>query len=324
MATPSPSPMEADADDGITTTRRRRDPVGHTDLNVRKLPWDFGDDTPFLWNPSNPRFSMVMNTVSFLAPAFERFIVTSTRAAMRRMDDPDALAEADAFLRQEALHARAHRNHTAALVRRYPGLAHVLAAFDASYDQLLASKPLHYHLAYSADIEATFTPFFNVMLRHRDTLFDNGDPRIAPLFLWHLVEEIEHRSSAKVVYDAVVPFPWYRTRVAPSVFAHILGCFNMLCRAVDEHVPFADRGMDVTEMVVGPGTFRSVVSRPDLPSYLDGVSKREIIVMMGRLVRSQAPHHSPAGEETPPFADEWITAYDGGANVVDWYRVAGD
>lgn len=41
--------------------------------------------------------------------------------------------------------------------------------------------------------------------------------------------------------------------------------------------------------------------------------------MVYRLVRSQHPRHSPETEETPPFADEWLTAYDRGRDVVHWY-----
>lgn len=38
------------------------------------------------------------------------------RAAKTRITDPDVLAEAEAFLRQEGQHARAHRLHVNALV----------------------------------------------------------------------------------------------------------------------------------------------------------------------------------------------------------------
>jgi hypothetical protein len=38
-----------------------------------------------------------------------------------------------------------------------------------------------------------------------------------------------------------------------------------------------------------------------------------------RLLRSQRPGHSPAGERTPPFADEWLAGHEAGRNVVDWY-----
>jgi hypothetical protein len=49
--------------------------------------------------------------------------------------DPAVAADADAFLRQEALHARAHRHHVTALTEQYPGLAEVSAEIERRFDR---------------------------------------------------------------------------------------------------------------------------------------------------------------------------------------------
>jgi predicted metal-dependent hydrolase len=308
-----------------TTIQQSEAPHALTRLKIRNIPFHFGDDTPFQWNPANPLFGLAMNTLSFIAPPFERYIVTALRHAMPRIDDPAVAAEADAFLRQEAQHARVHRLHVAALSRQYPGLAEISAEIERRFDELL-----EYHLAYVANIEATFTPLFNIWLRHRDTLYDNGDPRVAPLFLWHLVEEIEHRSSAYIIYNAVVPDRWYRLRALPKVFTHMLGCSAVAFRGFDEHVPFEARLAPAGEMAVGwtemlvsltrvwPFT-RKAKDKPPYPSQFEGVPRMELLRMLYRLARSQHPRHSPATEQTPPFADEWLAEYDRGRDVVHWY-----
>lgn len=239
-------------------------PQAMTRLKVRNIPFRFGDDTPFQWNAANPFFGFAMNALSFFAPPFERYIVAGLRQAMPRIVDHAVAEEADAFLRQEAQHARAHRLHVAALTKQYPGLAEVSAEIERHFDHLLETKSLEFHLAYAADIEATFTPMFNVWLRHRDSLFGNGDPRVASLFLWHLVEEIEHRSSAYVVYNAVVRDRWYRLRVAPSVFSHMLGCSSVAFRGFDRHVPLAARLAPASELATGWSEMRTRLRpRPD-------------------------------------------------------------
>ena len=86
----------------------------------------------------------------------------------------------------------------------------------ASFDHVTATKPLEFRLAYVADLEATFTPSFKMLLDNEETLFRPGDDRVASLFMWHFVEEVEHRSSALVIYDAVVGEPWYRIRALPA------------------------------------------------------------------------------------------------------------
>jgi len=136
-----------------------------TDLKIRKLPWAFDETTPFQWNPANPAFGLGMNTLTFIAPPFERYIVLTTREALREIADPAVKAEAKAFIQQEGLHAVAHRRHVNALIAQHPGLAEVIPELDRSYDELLRTQPLKYHLAYIADIEATFTPLFSTSAR---------------------------------------------------------------------------------------------------------------------------------------------------------------
>src|SRR5262245_14155303 len=228
---------------------------------VRNVSFQFDDHTPFQWNPANPLFGLAGNILSFVAPPFERYMVTTARQAIPRIADPEMAAEADAFLRQEALHAREHRHHVAALTRQYPGLAGVSAEIERRFDLLIETESLEFHLAYAADIEATFTPLFNVWLRHRDSLFDNGDPRVAPLFLWHLVEEIEHRSSAYLLYNAVVVDPWYRLRVMPRVFSHMLGCSTVACHGFDAYVPFEARLAPASELALGMTEMRAKLAR---------------------------------------------------------------
>ncbi len=46
------------------------------------------DETvPFQWQPANPSFGLFGNTFTFLAIAFERYIVSATRQAVPRFTD---------------------------------------------------------------------------------------------------------------------------------------------------------------------------------------------------------------------------------------------
>ena len=113
---------------------------------------------------------------------------------------------------------------------------------------MTANTPVKYRLAYTADLEATFTPVFKLMLDHDDNLFAPGDDRVASLFLWHFVEEVEHRSSALIIYDAVVEDPWYRMRMAPSVFKHVWAILKVAVDGFNKHVPVEERKIDATSM----------------------------------------------------------------------------
>ena len=225
-----------------------------------------------------------------------------------------------AFLRQEAQHSSSHRKHVLALTKRYPGLEQTFDEALASFDRLTATTPLEFRLAYIADLEATFTPSFKLMLDNEDTLFQPGDDRVASLFLWHFVEEVEHRSSALVIYDAVVGKPWYRLRVLPRVVKHLLGVMAVIAEGVNAHVPVEDRHVDARTLLPTFGIAQALRGkRSGVPPTFAGVPLKEKLRAGARVLLSQTPFHDPAHEPLPEFAGRWFDHYDNGGNVARWY-----
>ncbi|MDC8985607.1 metal-dependent hydrolase [Mycobacterium marinum] len=300
-----------------------------TDLIVRKMRFAFADHyVPFLWNEQNPAFSSMANAVSFLAIAFEKMVVSMISEAKPMITDPAIAEEADAFVRQEGQHSMAHRQHARGLIKSYPALKETLDEVIAAFDDLTASKPLKYRLAYTADLEATFTPAFKLMLDHDDTLFAPGDDRVASLFLWHFVEEVEHRSSALIIYDAVVDDPWYRMRVAPSIFKHVWSALQIACHGFNKHVPVEERKVDALSMfgmqrqkkaLMQRLPFFDVADDGPLGNAFGHLPWREQLIAMFGVVRSQIPGHNPAHENLPALADEWFKRYAAGYDVTQWY-----
>jgi predicted metal-dependent hydrolase len=277
-----------------------------TSLVVRRPPFEFDPvTTPFQWQPSNPEFGMLCNGISFVAPAFERWIVRVLRRAKPLIEGTAMEQEAEDFIRQEGQHARAHVLHSRALVARYPGLQEALDAAEASYRELEATESLRFQLAYIADIEATFTPLFTMFLNNEATLFRGGDERVASLFLWHFVEEIEHRTSAIGIYEATVPSHWYRVRVVPKVIEHIKGVTATIYEAFNEHVPMSERLVDAR---VGGRS-----------SAFASVPKRQLATMGGRLLLSQLPRHDAENQPIPEFYERWCSADRSGADITNWY-----
>ncbi|SBS75587.1 conserved hypothetical protein [uncultured Mycobacterium sp.] len=306
-----------------------------TDLEVRKMRFAFSDyDVPFLWNESDPAFSAAANAMSFLFLAVEKMISAAVHEAMPLITDPDVAEEALAFVRQEGQHSMAHRQHAKALLKTHPELKETLDEVIAAYDGLTATKSLEYRLAYIADLEATFTPSFKMMLDNADTLFAPGDDRVASLFLWHFVEEMEHRSSALIIYNAVVANPWYRMRMAPSVFQHAGEVVVAAADGFNKNVPLKDRGVDARSMFghtkpktpKSPGLpFRRKPQPVDTTDYgpfakiYPHVSRREKVAVVYGVVRSQIPGHNPAHQTLPALATEWLARYDAGDDVTRWY-----
>jgi predicted metal-dependent hydrolase len=301
-----------------------------TDLKVRRVRFDLaGDDVPFNWQPQRPAFAMQCNLITFFAPGFEKFIVDATREAIPLMRDEKTAEEANAYLRQEAQHSAAHTSHFRALARRWPGLQQTMDEVVASFDHLTATKPLAWRLGYTAVIEATFTPYFKVFLDHEDKLFAPGDERVASLFLWHFVEEIEHRSSALMVYDAVHDSYPYRLKTIAGVVKHIDEILRIVSRGFQAHVPTSDGG-DFGRLMpngLSPRGFRDAqraarqLTRPGQSTYA-GVPKRELLAMLVGLVRSQGPNHDPTYEKLPEFAGRWFERYEQEPkSAARWYSI---
>jgi predicted metal-dependent hydrolase len=286
-----------------------------TDLEIRKVRFDLDGDVPFLWNPANPTFSVFTNVLSIIAIVFEKFIVAATREAIPLITDAEAKSEADAFLRQEAQHASAHRQHIRALARRHPGIEETLAEATRCFEQLTDTAPLEFRLAYTANLEATFTPLFKL------TLFAPGDERVASLFLWHFVEEVEHRSSALIVYDALVRSRSYRVRALPAIIKHINQAFMIVLNGFNQHVPESDRIIDA-HTVIRAFSWNALRRQRLAPPSLAHVRKREKLIAGLRILQSQWPRHNPTHQPLPQFADRWFCSYNKGVNVAHWYTAA--
>lgn len=298
-----------------------------TDLQVRKMRFAFADHpVPFLWNETNPAFSAMANAVSFLAIAFEKMIVSTMAEAKPLLTDPVIAEEAEAFVRQEGQHSMAHRAHARGLIKAHPELKVTLDDVIAAFDDLVANKPLKYRLAYTADLEATFTPVFKLMLDHDDTLFAPGDDRVASLFLWHFVEEVEHRSSALIIYNGLVDDPWYRMRVAPSIFKHVMDVVRLACDGFNKHLPLEVRKVDALSAFALERRKNTILKRlgriPDFGPFASAfhdLPVREQLVALSGIVRSQIPGHNPEHEKLPALAAEWFERYDAGYDVTHWY-----
>lgn len=301
-----------------------------THLHPRKMDFGFeGEDVPFLWNPENPAWSSMSNAVSFLAIGFEKMIVKLILQTKPRITDPEVAEEAVAFMRQEGHHSTAHRQHVKALIKRYPGLQNTLDAVIGEFDLLTERTSVDYRLAYTADLEATFTPVFKLMLDHEATLFRPGDDRVASLFLWHFVEEVEHRSSALVIFNSVVGKELYRMRMAPSIFAHVMKVIRIACAGFNQHVPLDDRKVDSLSMFAMHRTKQKMLtfvapylSKGTMPRAFDGLPRGEQLTALSGIIRSQMPKHDPTHEKLPALAGRWFERYDAGYDCTRWYTAA--
>ena len=296
-------------------------------MKFRKMRFDIDETVPFQWHPDNPAAGLMANAISFIAVGFERYIVLAVKDALKsRITDPELREEAEVFLAQESQHSAAHRRHVNALSASYPGLADVLDEVIGSYEQLYAAADLNFHLAYVANIEASFPPIFSFFIERRDCLY-SGDPRVASLFLWHYVEEIEHRSSADIIYQGVVGARRYRLSTVRRTWRHLMAVRDIVIRGFAENVPAADIGMRAEKF--GDAVLRNEVRyrlpvlrtalAPAEPQLFRGVSTTRLLQMVGGVVASQLPGRHPKDFPVPDWYHTWMLSYVAGEDMAHYY-----
>jgi len=180
-----------------------------TPITVRRLPFEFPADIDPMVIEGCPEESYLFVGTSVLLPYLEPYLIRTMRAARTQVSDPELLAALDAFTGQEGQHYRQHVRFNEAM--HLEGVARIKeleAEIEASYQRYTRTKSLRFNLAYAEGFEAFTTALSRFSFESK--LLDRVHPAARDLFLWHLVEELEHRTVAFDVYEHVYGGYFYR------------------------------------------------------------------------------------------------------------------
>jgi predicted metal-dependent hydrolase len=240
-------------------------------VNIVRRRIDFEFDpasVPREWYRGDAHLTAFWNALSLLFPEGERFFVESVRRFRDRIDDPEQRADIEAFIGQEAMHGRGHRAFNDMLRERSP---RVVERTDRELRHLLnlARRTLtaRGQLAVTCALEH-YTAILAEQLLQRDDHRGSGHPSVRPLWVWHALEESEHKAVAFDVYRSVGG--GYLRRVAVM----LLTTFFFVAETARVHARFLraeGRLGDVRGWLRAldyfwrrPGLFRRLV-----PAYLD-------------------------------------------------------
>lgn len=187
-----------------------------TKLIPRHFTARFDADTPRHWLPGNEFVSSFLNAYSIMVPANEAFYIRTLIKAKAGIDDPALRATIDDFIRQEAQHGSAHKQHWRVLDAqgyRYRGFERVVGKLAFSLPERLL--PLSWRVSMVSSVE-----HINAFVGHEflsQAILAGADPAMRALMEWHFAEEIEHKQVAFDVLRAVAPS--YCARVAGFMIA---------------------------------------------------------------------------------------------------------
>lgn len=185
---------------------------------VRTMDFDFSD-VPRRWFYDSTVVSHIANGLHLVFPAGERFFVRSVRHFLPQLDDRELRGRVRAFAGQEASHGHEHQRAFEMLESQGFEIRRWLERYESLAFALLEPRvPPALRLATTAALEH-FTATLAAQALSTDFL-DHAHPVMRDLLRWHAAEEIEHKSVAYDVLQAVDDR--YVVRVAGMAMAVVL------------------------------------------------------------------------------------------------------
>jgi len=181
-----------------TTNPERKVPTRRIsfEASLQDLPRHFGADGDLIT-------SHLAAGLSAVFPDGEDFFVRSVRHFRDQITDPELKRQVAGFIGQEAMHGREHRAFNDRLDQLGYPTKHVERITKwglATRERLLSAKS---NLAVTAALEHFTATLAELVLTDEGTRQQFGHQEVQNLFLWHALEESEHKAVAFDVYKAV-------------------------------------------------------------------------------------------------------------------------
>ncbi len=190
----------------------------------RQLDFRIPEDAPRYPVANNATATTFIAVLSGFFPPGERFFMESVRHFRDRISDPVLKAEVAGFMGQEAIHGREHERLNALMIEQGINVKVPEAAVSMAL-KVLEWFPHSQQLAFTTFMEH-FTALVGEQLLTDEHFQKNGDPEMLQLWLWHAMEELEHKAVAFKVYEQVgnrrmerlLAFPVVTAVMLPAVF----------------------------------------------------------------------------------------------------------
>lgn len=189
---------------------------------VRRMDYQF-DDLPRYWCDNEPSFTHFFTGLSTLFPEGESYFVRSVRALRAKAkNNPQLDRDIGAFIGQEAMHSKEH--HSFHLSAKQHGLdpeslEKVTGIILKGLEKVFSKK---WNLLVTVGLEHYTAVLVVTMMDSVNELMT--DESIRNLWLWHSIEETEHKAVAYDLYEYLYGkgLDAYLSRVAVFTLSLIL------------------------------------------------------------------------------------------------------
>lgn len=180
--------------------RRRSDEHRKSDAPIRQMDFGFAKRRMKAhFFSDNPLLSMYFLSLSLVVPYGEQLVINTVRIHRDQIQDPDLRARVTGLIGQEAWHTHAHRDHNRAFAALGYPMEEVEAVAKVIF-KMLDSLPNPAKLSLMAAVEHLTGVLSEYFMAHPEQSAEM-DPCVRDIWLWHMLEEGEHKSIAYDVFQ---------------------------------------------------------------------------------------------------------------------------
>ena len=192
-----------------------------------KLNFGLDGDIPRFWLNNDPFKTRFFDALSTLFPVGERFFITCVRDFKDRIQDPKLLDDIKGFTRQEAKHTMVHTQYNNRL--KAQGI-NVDAILQGQEQRLFGIVRKHMSREFTLGMTAASEHITAIMADcfvERPEIFEGADARLRAMYVWHAMEEMEHKS---VAFDVLRDYAKgsYLNRVSSMMWVTVLFPYHTL------------------------------------------------------------------------------------------------
>lgn len=172
--------------------------VPRDNLNFR-----LDQDIPRFWLDGDPFKTRFFDALSTLFPVGERFFITCVRDFKDRVTDHQLLADIRDFTRQEGQHSMLHTQYNNRLKAQGVNVDAILSGQEKRLFKIMRG---HTSREFTLGLTAASEHITAIMADafvERPEVFRGADERIRALYVWHAMEEMEHKAVAFDVLQTV-------------------------------------------------------------------------------------------------------------------------
>lgn len=153
------------------------------------------DEIPRFWFGGDPYLTRMFDALSLTFPDGERYFIQSVRLFREHIQSEDLKQRVAAFIRQEAQHGIAHDVMNQLMKKQGMPVDAFIRRLNKIFKFELEKRSPEYNISMTAAAEH-LTALMAETFCSRQEVLEAAHPYVRALFVWHAIEEMEHRDVA--------------------------------------------------------------------------------------------------------------------------------